>query len=72
MDFGKGEDYPSPNARPNVGVAYMRFMAANPDWEQAPQKVTVPNTEAAIMGEYFPQSQYMSRTEFEALGCPRR
>jgi hypothetical protein len=73
MDFGKGEDYPSPDnaARPNVGVAYMRYMAANPDWEQAPQKVTVPNTEATIMGEYFPQSQYMSRAEFEALGCPK-
>jgi hypothetical protein len=70
MDFGKGENYPSSAARPNVGVVYMRFMAANPDWAEAPQKVTVPNTEAAIMGEYFPQSQYMSRAAFEALGCP--
>jgi hypothetical protein len=72
MDFGQGEDYPSPAARPNVGVAYMRFMAANPDWQEAPQKVTVPNTEATIMGEYFPQSQYLSKSEFEALGCPRQ
>lgn len=69
MDFGQGENYPSPNARPNVGVVYMRFMAANPDWAEAPQQVTVPNTEAAIMGDYFPQSQYMSRAAFEALGC---
>jgi hypothetical protein len=31
--------------------------------------VTVPNTEATVMGDYFPQSQYMSKAEFEALGC---
>ena len=71
MTFGEGENYPSPAARSNVGVMYMRFMAASPDWEQAPQKVTVPNTEATVMGEYFPQSEYMSRAQFEALGCPR-
>ncbi len=53
------------------GVAYMRFMAANPDWEQAPQKVTVPGTEETIMGEYFPTSEYMSKAAFEAMGCPK-
>jgi hypothetical protein len=71
MDFGQGESYPSAAARPNVGVVYMRFMAANPDWQQAPQKVTVPNTEEAVMGEYFPHSEYMSQADFEATGCTR-
>lgn len=71
MDFGAGENYPSAAARPNVGVVYMRFMAANPAWDRAPQQVATPNTEASVMGEYFPQSEYMSQAEFEARGCAR-
>jgi hypothetical protein len=72
LNIGDGDGYASPVARSAVNAAYMRFMAADPDWENAPQKVTTPGTEQAVMGEYFPQSQYMSKAEFEALGCPRR
>jgi hypothetical protein len=47
-------------------------MAADPSWENAPQKVVTPGTEEAVMGEYFPRSRYLSKAEFEALGCPKR
>ena len=67
--FGKGEDYPDPAARNYIGTLYMRFMAANPSFAQAPQKVTRPGTEAAVMGPYFPRSQYTTKAAFERRGC---
>jgi hypothetical protein len=69
MNIGDGDGYASPAARGATNAAYMRFMAADPDWENAPQKVTTPGTEQAVMGEYFPQSRYMSKSDFEAIGC---
>ncbi len=71
IDFGSGENYPDPAARSWIDILYMRFMAANPGWAQAPQKVKTPGTEAKVMGPYFPHSQYMTRAAFEKLGCHR-
>lgn len=72
LDIGDGDGYDGPAAREAVNVAYMRFMAADPSWEQAPQKITTPGTEEEVMGPYFPRSQYMSKATFEAFGCPAR
>jgi hypothetical protein len=69
LTFGKGEDYPSPAARNYVDFLYMRFMAANPSFKQAPQKVKTPGTEARVMGPYFPRSHYTTTAAFERLGC---
>jgi len=69
LSFGQGENYPGPAARDYVDLLYMRFMAAEPDWARAPQRVTEPGTEAQVMGPYFPRSRYWSKSEFQRRGC---
>ncbi len=69
LTFGKGENYPDPAARSYVDTLYMRFMAADPSFRQAPQRIKTPGTEAAVMGAYFPRSQYTSKAAFEKRGC---
>ena len=69
INFGAGENYPDPASRDYVGTMYMRFMAADPGWKQAPQQVDVAGTEAQVMGPYFPRSEYWSKSEFKRLGC---
>lgn len=71
LTFGQGENYPDAAARDYEGTLYMRFMVANPSFAQAPQKVTRPGTEAAVMGPYLPRSQYTSRAAFERRGCAK-
>jgi hypothetical protein len=71
LTFGKGENYPDPAARSWVDFLYMRFMAPSPGFRQAPQNVTAPNTEAAVMGPYFPHARYWSKAAFERRGCRR-
>ena len=50
------------------GMLIYRHMLASPNFEYAIQKVDEILTEEAVMGEYFPETQYMSKEEFEALG----
>ena len=69
INFGKGENYPDPAARNYFDVMYMRFMAVDPGWEQAPQKVRKPGTEKKVMGPYFPKTKYWSKSAFRKLGC---
>lgn len=71
LTLGKGENYPDPAARDYVGVLYMRFMASDPSFKQAPQQVHVPGTEAKVMGPYFPTSSYTTKAAFEKRGCKR-
>ena len=71
LSFGPGENYDDPAARPWVDLLYMRFMAPNPTWAQAPQKMTKPNTEAQFMGAYYPRSAYTTKAAFEKRGCKR-
>jgi hypothetical protein len=70
INFGKGENYDDPASRGWIGTMYMRFMAADPSWKQAPQQVEEPGTEKQVMGPYFPRSRYWSESEFKQLGCP--
>jgi hypothetical protein len=71
LDFGAGENYPDAASRDYVGVLYARFMFPDPAWAQAPQKVTTPGTERAVMGPYFPRSRYTTTARFERRGCRR-
>ncbi len=69
LSFGRGEDYPDPAARDYIDALYMRFMASDPRWAQAPQRVKAPGTEARVMGPYFPRSAHTTRAAFERRGC---
>lgn len=72
INFGAGENYPDPAARDYVGNMYMRFMAADPGWKNAPQRVKKPGTERKVMGPYFPTSKYWTKAAFRKLGCRKR
>jgi len=72
INFGKGENYDDPASRGWVDTLYMRFMAADPDFAEAPQQVEEAGTEAQVMGPYFPRSKYWTKSEFKQLGCTVR
>ena len=40
-----------------------------PCFQQSIQNVTVPGTEEAVMGAYYPHGTYMTKEEFEARKC---
>ncbi len=69
INFGKGENYDDPASRGYVDTLYMRFMAADPKFRHAPQQVDEAGTEKQVMGPYFPQSKYWTKSEFKQLGC---
>ena len=50
---------------------WIRFMLPSENFDEAAQNVENPGDEAAVMGPYLPQGEYMSKEDFEALGCPR-
>jgi hypothetical protein len=71
------------NARPECGVAWIewgpqpqglliyRHMLAEPSFAEAIQNVPSPGAERAVMGDYYPEGEYLpDRTAFEAQGCP--
>jgi hypothetical protein len=70
------------NARPECGVAWIewgpqpqglliyRHMLPVAGFAEAIQNVPAPGAERAVMGEYYPDGQYLpDRTAFEASGC---
>jgi hypothetical protein len=67
LDWGEGGDGAGD---PDYGLLIMRNMLASPSFAQAIQRVQRPGTEAAVMGRYFPRSEYTTPAEFEARGCP--
>lgn len=72
INFGEGENYDDPAARDWIDTMYMRFMAVDPAWKQAPQKVKTPGTEKKVMGPYFPTSKYTTKAAFRKLGCKKK
>lgn len=52
-------------ARPRGGLLVLRNMLPDPSFTQAPANVTVPGTEAQVMGDYLPTGTYTSRAAFE-------
>lgn len=65
LDWGENGDGAG---HPDDGQLIIRNMLPSSDFEHAIQNVDVTGDEEAVMGEYFPKIQYMSREEFEALG----
>ena len=75
------EQRPS-NARPECGVGWIawgpqpqglliyRHMLADPAFAEAIQNVPAPGAERAVMGDYYPEGEYLAdRAAFEARGC---
>lgn len=59
-----------PRGRPGVDVALtLRNMLPGPGFAQAIQNVEDPGTEAAIMGEYYPQGGICTVAQFESGGA---
>ena len=54
---------------PNSAFLLLRNMLPADDFEEAIQNTSVAGDEAEVMGEYLPRASYMSRAEFEGLGC---
>ena len=70
------------NARPECGVAWIewgpqpqglliyRHMLPEPGFAEAIQNVPEPGAERAVMGDYYPEGEYLpDRAAFEGLGC---
>src|SRR5919106_3069894 len=70
------------NARPECGVTWIewgpqpqglliyRHMLPEPGFAEAIQNVPAPGAERAVMGEYYPEGEYLpDRAAFEARGC---
>ncbi|WP_076414248.1 hypothetical protein [Shewanella sp. UCD-KL12] len=55
--------------RLNEALLIVRNMLPKEDFHQAIQNTAVPGDEYAVMGAYLPTTEYMSRTDFEGLGC---
>jgi hypothetical protein len=47
----------------------MRNQLSNPTFAQSVEKVTVPGTEEAVLGAYYPHGTYSTQQEFEGRGC---
>jgi hypothetical protein len=58
--------------RPEAGlIAYRQILPAS-GFAGSIANVTGPGQEASTLGSYLPTSRYMSRAEFQSLGCPLR
>ncbi len=64
----RGEGIDDPQNRSDFGMLMLRIMANNPTWTQAPDRITTPGTEAAVMGPYYPRGYYTDKASFEAQG----
>jgi hypothetical protein len=52
------------------GLLIYRHMLAEPGFAEAIQNVPEPGAERAVMGEYYPEGEYLEdRGAFEARGC---
>jgi hypothetical protein len=56
----------------NLYNIWSRFQLPSPNFEEAAQNVEDAGDEEAVMGDYLPVGEYMSKEDFEARGCPRR
>jgi hypothetical protein len=53
----------------NSAMLILRNMLPEDHFDEAVQNTSVAGDEAQVMGEYLPRATYMSRAEFEGLGC---
>ncbi|MDX1734029.1 MAG: hypothetical protein R3228_06675 [Halioglobus sp.] len=54
---------------PNSATLILRNMLPAEDFDQAIQSTSIAGDEAGVLGEYMPKAVYMSRSDFEGLGC---
>lgn len=60
-------------ARGWLGLVFLRFQGADPNWKNNPKNIPMPTIEnpipqdPIIMGPYYPIASYMSKAEFEKL-----
>jgi hypothetical protein len=66
LDWGLGDWL----ARPDLANVIIRNQLSDPSFAEGIDKVLVPGTEQAVMGEFYPTGRYMTPAEFEARGCP--
>jgi len=55
--------------RPVVQVILRPGLAGEKSFLENSVNVKIPGAEAEVMGDYLPVTEYMSRAEFEAMGC---
>ncbi len=51
------------------GYIIVRNMMPQPAFTQAIQNTRAPGDEETVLGDYMPKGRYLSRADFEALGC---
>jgi hypothetical protein len=56
--------------RPTAGTLILRHMLPSPTFANTWSRVAAAGQEQSVLGEYLPRSEYLSRSEFEQLGCP--
>jgi len=66
LDWGKGDWL----ARPDLANLTIRNQLSNPSFAEGIDKVVVPDTEQQVLGDFYPTGHYLTRTQFEARGCP--
>jgi hypothetical protein len=72
MDWStRGEGIDDPSNRADFGMLVFRYMYNNPEWKRNPARITVPGTEAEVMGPYYPRGEYMDKATFEAKGLKK-
>jgi hypothetical protein len=72
MDWStRGEGIDDPSNRADFGMLVFRYMYNNPGWKRNPARITVPGTEAEVMGPYYPRGEYMDKATFEAKGLKK-
>lgn len=62
MDWGRLGDW---LGNPNLIMLLWRNQLSNPDWEHNMNNITVPGTEKAVLGPYYPDSYYTSKPLFD-------
>lgn len=65
LNSGPGDNL----GRPVVQVLLRPGLAGEASFVENSTNVKIPGSEAQIMGEYLPVTEYMSRARFEAMGC---
>jgi hypothetical protein len=55
--------------KPRAGLLLLRNQLADLSFAPGIANVTVPGTEARVVGDYLPSGEYESRAQFEASGC---
>ncbi|MEA2124029.1 MAG: hypothetical protein QOI80_811 [Solirubrobacteraceae bacterium] len=66
LDIGQGDGVD----RSDYAAIVMRNMLVSDTFAEAIQRIPTPAAAETVVGPYFPHSEYSSRADFEALGCP--